>query len=43
MARVQLVKGDQDRDRLLNQARRQGATLSAWLRAAVRVRLEGRS
>lgn len=40
MARVQLVIPDEDRDRFLHQARREGLTLSAWLRAAARKRLE---
>ena len=40
MARVQLVIPDEDRDRFARQARREGMTLSAWLRAAARKRLE---
>ena len=40
MARVQLVIPDADRDRFVHQARREGMTLSAWLRAAARKRLE---
>ena len=42
MARVQLVMPDADRDRFVNQARREGMSLSAWLRAAARERLETR-
>lgn len=42
MARVQLVMSDEDRDRYFQQARREGMTLSAWLRAAARERLEAR-
>ena len=42
MARVQLVIPDEDRDRFVHQARREGLTLSAWLRAAARERLERR-
>ena len=42
MARVQLVIPDEDRDRFAQQARREGLTLSAWLRAAARARLENR-
>ena len=33
MARVQLVMPDADRDRFVDQARREGMSLSAWLRA----------
>ena len=40
MARVQLVIPDADRDRFVHQARREGMTLSAWLRTAARKRLE---
>ena len=40
MARVQLVMPDEDRDRFVHQARREGMSLSAWLRAAARERLE---
>ena len=40
MARVQLVIPDGDRDRFVHQARREGMTLSAWLRSAARKRLE---
>ena len=42
MARVQLVMPDEDRDRFVHQARREGMSLSAWLRAAARERLETR-
>ncbi len=42
MARVQLVMPDADRDRFVYQARREGMSLSAWLRAAARDRLETR-
>jgi len=40
MARVQLVMPDQDRDRYVHQARREGMSLSAWLRAAAEDRLQ---
>lgn len=40
MARVQLLIPDEDRDRFVHQARREGMTLSAWLRTAARQRLE---
>lgn len=39
MARVQLIMPDKDRDRFVHQARREGMTLSAWLRAAAHQRL----
>lgn len=39
MARVQLVIPDEDRDRFVHQARREGTTLSAWLRSAAHQRL----
>ncbi len=42
MARVQLLIPDEDRDRYLYQARKEGMTLSAWLRAAARERLQKR-
>ena len=42
MARVQLIIPDEDRDRFVQQARREGLTFSAWLRAAARDRLEER-
>ena len=40
MARVQLVIPDADRDRFIYQARREGMTLSAWIRAAAHQRLQ---
>ena len=40
MARVQLVMSDEDRDRFSHQARSEGMTLSAWLRAAAHKRLQ---
>ncbi len=40
MARVQLIIPDEDRAKFGEQARREGMTLSAWLRAAARDRLE---
>ena len=43
MARVQLIIPDEDRDRFVYQARREGLTLSAWLMAAARERLEDRA
>ncbi len=39
MARVQLVIPDEDRDRFVHQARREGMTLSEWLKTAARERL----
>lgn len=39
MARVQLIMPDKDRDRFVHQARTEGMTLSAWLRAAAHQRL----
>lgn len=42
MARVQLVMADEDRERFVEQARREGMSLSAWLRAAARERLATR-
>ena len=42
MARVQLVMPGDDHDRFVHQARREGMSLSAWLRAAARERLETR-
>ena len=42
MARVQLVMPDADRDRFVDQARREGMSLSAWMREAARERLEER-
>ena len=40
MARIQLVIPDEDRDRFVHQARREGMSLSEWLRTAARDRLE---
>ena len=40
MARVQLIIPDEDRDRFVHQARKEGLTFSAWLRAAAHERLE---
>ncbi len=40
MARVQLIIPDEDGDRFMRQARREGLTFSAWLRAAASDRLE---
>ena len=42
MARIQLVIPDEGHDRFVHQARREGLTLSAWLRAAARERLDAR-
>ena len=42
MARVQITIPDDDRDRFLSQAKREGMTLSAWLRAAAHERLGSR-
>ena len=42
MARVQLVMADEDRERFVEQARREGMSLSAWLRDAARERLAKR-
>ena len=42
MARVQLIIPDKDRDRFVHQARKEGLTFSAWLRAAAQERLEDR-
>ena len=42
VARVQLIIPDDDRDRFVRQARREGLTFSAWLRAAAHERLEDR-
>ena len=39
MARVQLVIPDEERDRFVHQASREGMTFSAWLREAARERL----
>ena len=38
MARVQVVIPDEDRDQFVEQAQREGLTLSAWLREAARER-----
>ena len=40
MARVQLVMPDTDRAEFLAQARREGMSFSAWIRAAARQRVE---
>ena len=42
MARVQLIIPDEERERFVDQARKEGMTLSAWLRAAGRQRLQER-
>ena len=42
MARVQINIPDEDRDRFSSEAKREGLTLSAWLRAAARQRLASR-
>ena len=42
MARVQLVIPDDDKARFVKQARREGMSLSAWIREAARERLERR-
>ncbi len=42
MARVQLIIPDEDREQFVDQARREGMTFSAWLRAAARDRFESR-
>lgn len=42
MARVQLLIPDEDRDRFAHQARQEGLSLSAWLRAAAHERLQRR-
>ena len=42
MARVQLIIPDGDKARFVRQARREGLSFSAWLRAAARERLEAR-
>ena len=43
MARVQLIIRDEDKSRFIHQARKEGLTLSAWLRAAADERLERQS
>ncbi len=40
MARIQLIIRDEDRNRYRYQAKQEGMTLSAWLRAAADERLE---
>ncbi len=40
MARVQLVMLDDDKERFIYQARREGMSLSAWIQEAARERLE---
>ena len=40
MARVQLIIPDEDRDRFVHQARKEGLSFSAWLRAAAQERLD---
>lgn len=40
MARVQLIIPDEDRERFLHQARLEGMSFSAWLRAAALRRLK---
>ena len=42
MARVQVIIPDEDRDQFVQQARQEGLTFSAWLRAAARERCEDR-
>ena len=42
MARVQLIMPDDDKARFVNQARREGMSLSAWMREAARERFESR-
>ena len=42
MAKVQLIIPEEERDRFVRQARGEGLTLSAWLRAAARERLANR-
>lgn len=39
MAKIQLVIPDEDHDRFVRQARREGMTLTAWLRTAACERL----
>ena len=43
MARIHLVVSEPDRTRYASAARREGLTLSAWLRAAAADRLERRA
>jgi hypothetical protein len=40
MARIQLVMPDEDRDRFVHEARKEGISLSEWLRLAARERVE---
>ena len=40
MARVQVIIPDEDKDRFVRQARKEGLSFSAWLRAAAQERLE---
>lgn len=40
MARVQLVLSDGDRDRYVYQAKREGKSLSAWLREAAQEKID---
>ena len=42
MARLHITIPDEDRDRFVAQAKREGMTLSAWLRAAAHARIESR-
>ena len=42
MARVQLVMSDEDRARFTHEARREGVSFSAWMRAAACDRFEAR-
>lgn len=40
MARIQLVLPDEDRDRFVHQAQREGISLSEWLRLAAKERMQ---
>jgi hypothetical protein len=42
MARIQLVMPDEDRDLFVHEARKEGVSLSEWLRLAARERVERR-
>lgn len=42
MARIQLVMPDEDRDLFVHEARKEGISLSEWLRLAARERAERR-
>ena len=42
MARIQLLLPDEDRDRFLHEARKEGISLSEWLRLAARERADRR-